>query len=481
MRPPRNRVFQLNLKSGKINLMQLYNTFTRQLEEFNPIVPGKVTMYTCGPTVYRDIHIGNLRTYLTTDILRRVLKANELEVTSVMNITDVGHFRFSSDANKVIDPVVEEANKMGVAPFELSKIYTGKFMKDAERLNILNHDVLPKASDHIEEMVEVIKVLIDKGFAYEADGNVYFKVDAFKDYGKLSGNTLDKMDQLLEAVRVSVETDKKDTADFALWKGQGDRVMAWDSPWGMGVPGWHIECSVMSMKYLGVSLDIHAGGEDLVFPHHEDEIAQSEAFSNKRFVNYWVHTSFLSVDEEKMSRSKGNVFTLSDLVAKGFSPMAFRYLTYQTHYRAKMNFTWEGLEGASTALKKLYDIASKLPDGAGYADKYEVEFLHVLNQDLNMPKALSIVWEMLRDGGITDSKKAAALRRMDEVLGLQIFETMAKMTAIPDSVMEMVRERDRLRKEGRYSLADQIRHKIEGMGYEILDQKKEKTKVLKKV
>ena len=184
--------------------------------------------------------------------------------------------------------------------------------------------------------------------------------------------------------------------------------MAWDSPWGMGVPGWHIECSVMSMKYLGVSLDIHAGGEDLVFPHHEDEIAQSEAFSNKRFVNYWVHTSFLSVDEEKMSRSKGNVFTLSDLVAKGFSPMAFRYLTYQTHYRAKMNFTWEGLEGASTALKKLYDIASKLPDGAGYADKYEVEFLHVLNQDLNMPKALSIVWEMLRDGGITDSKKAAA-------------------------------------------------------------------------
>lgn len=460
--------------------MQLYNTFTRQLEEFKSIVPGKVTFYTCGPTVYRDIHIGNLRTYLTTDILRRVLKANEFEVNSVMNITDVGHFRFSQDSNKVIDPVVEEANKMGVAPFELSKIYTDKFLKDAKRLNIMDHNELPKASDHITEMIEVIKVLIDKGYAYEADGNVYFKVEKFKDYGKLSGNTLDKMDQLLEAVRISVETDKKDSADFALWKNASDRVMSWDSPWGMGVPGWHIECSVMSMKYLGVSLDIHAGGEDLVFPHHEDEIAQSESFSDQKFVNYWVHTSFLSVEEEKMSRSKGNVFTLSDLIDKGFYPASFRYLTYQTHYRAKMNFTWEGLEGAATALKKLYEIASKLPEGEGYADKYEVEFLHVLNQDLNMPRALSIVWEMLRSD-VPEEKKAAALRRMDEVLGLQIFETSEKMTAIPQHVLEMVDERETLRREGRFSIADQIRHKIEKMGYEILDGKKGGTKVLKKI
>jgi len=239
--------------------MQLYNTFTSQLEEFSPINPPKVTIYTCGPTVYRDIHIGNLRTYLTTDILRRVLKANEFEVTSVMNITDVGHFRFSPDKNKAIDPIVEEANKMGITALELSKIYTDKFLKDAKKLNILEHDVLPKASDHIEEMIEVIKVLIDKEFAYEIDGNVYFKVEKFADYGKLSGNTLDKMDQLLEAVRVSVETDKKDSADFALWKKAEDRVMSWDSPWGIGFPGWHIECSVMSMKYLGVSHYIKEG------------------------------------------------------------------------------------------------------------------------------------------------------------------------------------------------------------------------------
>lgn len=460
--------------------MQLYNTLSRQLEEFSPISGNKVTMYTCGPTVYRDIHIGNLRTYLTTDILRRVLKANEYEVTSVMNITDVGHFRFSKDTNTVIDPVVVESQKLGITPLELSKIYTDKFLKDAKKLNISDHDEMPKASDHIEEMVEVIKVLIDKGYAYEVDGNVYFKVEKFPEYGKLSGNTLDKMDQLLEAVRISVETDKKDSADFALWKKAEDRVMSWDSPWGMGVPGWHIECSVMSMKYLGVSLDIHAGGEDLVFPHHEDEIAQSESFSGERFVKTWVHTSFLAVDEDKMSRSKGNVFTLSDLVGKGYTPLAFRYLTYQTHYRAKMNFTWDALEGAATALKKIYEIAGKLPEGEGYADKYEVEFLHVINQDLNMPKALSIVWEMLRSD-IPDQKKAAALLRMDQVLGLDIFETARKLTDIPQSVIELSHERDKLRKEGRYMLADQLRHKIEGMGYELLDQKKGATKILRKI
>jgi cysteinyl-tRNA synthetase len=463
-----------------MNVMQLYNSFSRELEEFAPINPPKVTMYTCGPTVYRDVHIGNLRTYLTTDILRRVLKTNEYNVTSVMNITDVGHFRFSSDANKVIDPVVEEANKMGISPLELSKTYTDKFLKDAKRLNILEHDVMPKASDHIEEMVEVIKALIDKGFAYETDGNVYFKVEKFGDYGKLSGNTLDKMDELLEAVRVSVETDKKDSADFALWKKAEDRVMSWESPWGKGVPGWHIECSVMSMKYLGVSLDIHAGGEDLVFPHHEDEIAQSESLTGEKFAKYWVHTSFLSVEEEKMSRSKGNVFTLSDLITKGFHPLALRYLTYQTHYRAKMNFTFEGLDGASTALKKMYEIAGKLPEGEGYADKYEVEFLHVLNQDLNMPKALSIVWEMLRSD-INDTQKAAALRRMDEVLGLSIFETSEKMTNIPLDILELSNEREKLRKEGRFMLADQIRHKMEKMGYEVLDGKEGGTKILRKV
>lgn len=460
--------------------MQLYNTLTRDLSEFKPILDNKVSIYTCGPTVYRDIHIGNLRTYLTTDTLRRVLKANEYDVKSVMNITDVGHFRFSKNDNKVIDPVVEEAGKLGITPIELSKVYTDKFLRDIKKLNILPQDEMPKASEHVTEMIEVIKVLINKNFAYETDGNVYFKVDKFKNYGQLSGNTLDKMDALLEAVRISVETDKKDSADFALWKKAEDRVMSWESPWGMGVPGWHIECSVMSMQYLGVTLDIHLGGEDLIFPHHEDEIAQSEAFSGQKFVNYFMHTSFLSVEEEKMSRSKGNVFTLQDLINKGFGPMAFRYLTYQTHYRAKMNFTWEGLEGAQNALTKLYEIAQSLPEGDGYADKYEVEFLHALNQDLNVPKAISIMWEMLR-GNDRPGVKGAALKRMDALLGLKIFETSEKMSEIPESVYKMAAERIKLRNEGKYHLADQLRFKIEKMGYLVKDDKKGKTKIVRKI
>jgi cysteinyl-tRNA synthetase len=460
--------------------MKIYNTFSKELEDFMPLNNPKVGIYTCGPTVYRDIHIGNLRTYLTTDILRRALKADDFEVKSIMNITDVGHFRFVENGNKAIDPVVSEAQKLGISPLELSKIYTDKFLKDAKKLNIEPFDVLPKASEHIKEMIEVIEALIEKGFAYETSGNVYFKVEKFKDYGKLSGNTLDKMESLLEAVRISAETDKKKGVDFALWKRADDRIMSWESPWGMGVPGWHIECSVMSMKYLGVSFDIHAGGEDLIFPHHEDEIAQSESLTGQKFAKYWVHTSFLSVEEEKMSRSKGNVFTISDLETKGFSPLAFRYLTFQTHYRAKMNFTWEGLESASNALKKLYEIAITMPLPSGYAHKFEVEFMHAVSQDLNMPKALAIMWEMLRSNE-KDEAKAGALRRMDEVLGLSIFDVSSKMVEIPQDVLDMVEERSRLRHEGRYLMADQIRHKLEKMGYEVLDQKKGSAKVRRKI
>lgn len=459
--------------------MQLYNTLTRQLEEFNPIAPPKVTMYSCGPTVYRDIHIGNLRTYLTTDIARRVFKLSGYDVTSVMNITDVGHFRFSSELNKTIDPIVEEARALGMTPLELSKRYTEKFLKDTERLNMLPHNEMPKASEHIAEMIEVIQVLIEKGYAYQAEGNVYFNVEKFPDYGKLSGNTLDKMDELLKAVRISVETDKKDSADFALWKKAEDRVMSWESPWGMGVPGWHIECSVMAMKYLGVSLDLHLGGEDLIFPHHEDEIAQSESLTGQPFVGKWLHTSFLLVDDAKMSRSKKNVFTLKDLAEKGYSAMAFKYLTYQTHYRSKMNFTWEALDAAATALGKMYEIASQLPSPAGYANKYEVEFERVLGQDLNVPRALAIVWEMLRSDEEPEAK-AAALYRMDEVLGFNILELSKKLVEVPENILRMVAERNALRDQKKFHLADQMRMKIEKLGY-IVEDKKLNARVFKKI
>lgn len=460
--------------------MKLFNTLSRKIEEFEPIDPSKVGMYTCGPTVYREIHIGNFRTYITSDILRRVLRSNGYEVTSVMNITDVGHMRYSSEANRQIDPIMFEAEQKKMTPLELSRHYTKLFLADSRKLNIEPPDVMPKATEHVPEMIEIIKILIDKGFAYEADGNVYFDVDKFKDYGKLSGNTLDKMDQLLEAVCISVETDKKDSADFALWKtASPDQVMKWESPWGTGAPGWHIECSAMSIKYLGDTFDIHAGGEDLIFPHHEDEIAQSETTSGVPFVKYWVHSNWLLVDGDKMSRSKRNVYTMFDIEKKGFSPLAFRYLTYQTHYRARMNFTFEALAAAQSALDKLYEHAASFPKAAIGCAEYEGNFLDAVSNDLDMPKAVSIVWELLRSK-YPDSAKAESLYKMDEVLGLKLREHSQAQKDIPAEIMEMVKERESLRRAGRFGLSDQLRAKIEKRGYILKDSKKG-TKVLKKI
>ena len=460
--------------------MKIYNTLSKTIEELKPLEEGAAKMYTCGPTVYREIHIGNLRTYITSDILRRILRSFGFEVKSVMNITDVGHFRFSQEAGRVIDPVMEEAKHLGVTALDIAREYTDIFLKDAEKVGIEKADVMPKATEHIKEMIEMIEVLIEKGFAYVTDGNVYFDVKKFKDYGKLSGNTLDKMDSLLEAVRVSVETDKKDSIDFALWKkAEKDRVMKWDSPWGEGVPGWHIECSAMSIKYLGLQFDIHAGGEDLIFPHHEDEIAQTEATTGINFVGYWVHTNFLLIDDEKMSRSKRNVFTLSDIEAKKFSPLAFRYLTFLTHYRSKMNFTWKGLEAAQEALDKIYEIAAKFPAPKIGCAEFETKFLEAVETDLNMPKAVSIVWELLRSG-YPDEAKAETLYKMDEILGLRIKEKSEELRNVPESVKQMVKERQELRKVRKYNAADQIRAKIERMGY-VIEDSSEGTKILRKI
>lgn len=460
-------------------MVKIYNTLSREVEEFESLRIGKAGIYTCGPTVYRDIHIGNLRTYLTTDILVRLLRYKEFDVNSVMNITDVGHFRFSSEKGKVIDPVVEEADSLGITPLELSQRYTEKFLNDMKKLNISPPDTMPKASQHVGEMIEVIQVLLDKGCAYETNGDIYFDVKKFEKYGRLSGNTLDKADALLEAVRVSKETDKKDSADFALWKAQKDRVMSFPSPWGDGVPGWHIECSVMSMKYLGVSFDIHLGGEDLIFPHHEDEIAQSEAFSGKTFSKYFMHTSYLSIEEEKMSRSKGNVFTLKDLSDRGFSAMDFRYLTYQTHYRSYMNFTWDALKSARTAYLKLLDFVSKIPNSNDISNKYEGKFMEALESDLNMPRAVAVLWELIRSDE-PDSRKIGTIKLMDEILGLNIIENSKKITNVPEKVLQMSNERDKLRAQKKYLLADQIRVQIEKMGYIVEDGDK-KSRVLAKI
>lgn len=476
-------------------MLKIYNTLTRKVEEFKPIKPPQVGMYTCGPTVYREVHIGNFRTYLMADFLRRTLEYNGYQIKHIKNITDVGHMRYSknySPQETNIDPIIEEALKKGKSPLEISEYYTDLYIKDEQKLNIKEATIRPKATENISEMIEMIKILLKKGLAYEANGAIYFDVKKFKNYGELSGNTLDKMDKLLKAVRVSLETDKKDSADFALWKkAEEDRAMKWPSPWGEGFPGWHIECSAMSMKYLGKTLDIHTGGEDLIFPHHEDEIAQSEGANDVTFVNSWLHGSYLLVDNEKMARSKGNAYTISDIEKKGFDPLAFRYLTMTVHYRQKMNFTWNALEAAQNALKRLKEEVFNWDEPKIGCAEFEQKFLESINDNLNMPQALAVVWELVKSD-YPSSAKAESLFKFDQVLGLKLkinqgarirnpFDTgsgRGQESRIPEEVTALVKQREELRKQKRFHLADQLRNKIKKMGYEIED-KDGQTKVTK--
>lgn len=474
-------------------MFKLYNTLSRKVEEFKPINPPYVGIYTCGPTVYREVHIGNFRTYLMADFLRRTLKYNNYKVTHIKNITDVGHMRLAPTHHERIDPIIEEALKQGKTPLEISKYYTDQFLKDEKKLNIKSAAKYPKATEHVKEMIEIIKILLKKGLAYNADGTIYFDVKKFKNYGKLSGNTLNKMDNLQKAVRISLETDKKDSIDFALWKkAEKDRFMKWDSPWGEGFPGWHIECSAMSIKYLGNTfdpfdnpnvdsklqsrtIDIHTGGEDLIFPHHEDEIAQSEGATGKKFVNYWMHGGYLLINNEKMSRSKGNIYTISGLEKKGFDALTFRYLAMMTHYKAKMNFTFEALEAAQVSYKRLIEeIANWNEPKIGCAE-YEGRFLDAINDDLNMPKALSIMWEMVKSDYPT-SAKAESIFRMDEVLALDLSKAKEKKkhikVVVPDNIKILIEERESLRRQKSFTRADHLRNRIKKLGYLIKDTEK---------
>lgn len=437
-----------------------------------PIKKGKVGIYSCGPTVYRDIHIGNLRTYLAADILKRVLSYNGYKVQHIKNITDVGHMRTDETTQQGFDPVIAEALKQGKTPQQIAAEYTEKFFDDEKKINIPPADTFPKATDHIKEMIEITKELLDKGFAYEADGNIYYDVKKFKNYGRLSGNTLDKMDKLREAVRVSSEADKKAGVDFALWKkAEKGREMKWDSPWGEGFPGWHIECSAMSMKYLGEHFDIHTGGEDNIFPHHEDEIAQSEAAKGKRVVNYWVHSGFLLVEGKKMARREGNVYTISDIEKKGFNPLAFRYLVLTSHHRSRLNFTWRSLEAAQNALNNIYrevtGYATADEPKIGCAE-YEQRFMQAVNNDMDTPAALSIVQEMV-DSDYPPSAKLASLYKFDQVLGLDL-ETVAQEAAqVPDKIKKLVESREKARESSEFSKSDRLRDEIKKKGYEVVD------------
>lgn len=435
-------------------MLHLYNTLTHKIEEFKPINPPYVGMYTCGPTVYDHMHIGNLRTFVFSDLIRRALIYNGYLVTAVQNITDID------------DKIIKRAKERNTTIADIAKTYTELFLADIEKLHIVKSTHQPKATEYIDKMVAYIQYLLAKGIAYkEKDGAVYFDISKFPHYGKLSG--IEKSNLKTGTRILSDEYTKEDVQDFALWKAEPEGATgSYQSALGWGRPGWHIECSVMSQTLLGDTFDIHAGGIDLMFPHHENEIAQSEAKTGKTFVNYFVHGAHILVDGKKMSKSLGNFYTLSDLDKKGIDPLALRYLYLQTHYRQEMNFTFESLEASQKALSRLREEITGWDKPAVGCAEFEQQFMDAINDDLNMPKALAVVWELAKSD-YPGSAKAASLFKFDQVLGLGLAES--RKEEIPEEVLKLVKEREDLRKQKNYHMADQLRNKVRKMGYEIID------------
>ncbi len=443
-------------------MLKLYNFLSRNIEEFIPLNPPNVGMYTCGPTTYDFVHIGNLRTFIFEDILQRVLEANSLEVKRVMNITDID------------DKIIKGAKEAGLQIGEFSAPYEVAFTADLGKLNIKYANVFPKATEHIGHMVKYIEELLKKDLAYvEKDGSVYFDISKFPGYGKLSG--LENI-KLKEGTRVlSDEYSKDDVQDFALWKSVEVGEVGYDSPWGRGRPGWHIECSVMSQEYLGNTFDIHAGGVDLIFPHHENEIAQSEGKTGEKFVNFFVEGEHLLVEGAKMAKSSGNFYKLQDLESKGFEPLALRYLFLTAHYRDKLNFTWESLGASQNALNNLreqirsWDTKNGLPEQPNLADNpFWQRFLEAANNDLNLPQAIAVAWEMVKSGDTT-SGASAVLLEMDKILGLGLKEYLGKTIEVSEEVQKLVEQRETARKAGNFEQSDKLRKEIEDLGFRIED------------
>ena len=458
--------------------IKLYNSLTGRKQVFKPQNGRVAKIYACGPTVYNFAHIGNLRTFIFEDVLRRTIKLAGYQTLQAMNITD-------------IDDKIIKAMKLDKKLEEITLPFEKRFFEDIVKLNIEMPEKTPRATEHIAEIIVLTRKLIKKGFAYVAeDGSVYFSIAKFKKYGRLARlDTVKQKSADRMAARIEAdEYDKNEIKDFALWKAKKPGEPYWDSPWGPGRPGWHIECSAMSAKYLGDTLDIHAGGVDLVFPHHENEIAQSEASTGKPFSRFFMHGEHLLVNNAKMAKSAGNFYTLRDLEKKGYNPLAFRYLCLQTHYRSKMNFTWEALDSAGMALKKLQEIyalnkedgaVSKIKVGKSVSQnktKEEKEMLLALSDDLNAPKALAVLWGALKNKNLSAKDKIILINYADCALGLKIYESsLIKKTLsekIPAEIIKIADKREKLRQNNNYSAADAIRKKIEAKGYEISDKPK---------
>ncbi len=473
--------------SEVIGMLQIYNTLTRKKEVFKPLKGNSVGLYACGPTVYWFAHIGNLRAYIFEDILRRVLKFDGFKVRHVMNITDVGHLTSNADTGE--DKVEMEAAKEHKTAWEIAEFYTKAFMRDAAALNILKADVICKATDNIKEQIDLIKTLGKKGFTYKTGDGVYFDTSKFKQYGKLTGMSFAELSENLKAgARVEMVEGKKNITDFALWKfspKNKKRQMEWKSPWGVGFPGWHIECSAMAMKYLGKSFDIHCGGVDHIAVHHTNEIAQSEAATGKTFVKYWMHGAFLVVGEkEKMAKSLGNIITVSSLTENGIDPLAYRYLLLTAHYRSSLNFTMDALKGAEETLYRLYDFIDRVSEVKKSGkisvktllSKADREFSEKVDDDLNMPEALAVIHAFVHDvNKLIDENKlmksdAVAVKKLmlkfDEILGLNLSK---KQETVPATVKELVKEREAARARKDFAAADSIRNKIRQLGWLVED------------
>ncbi|XOV88525.1 MAG: cysteine--tRNA ligase [Pseudomonadota bacterium] len=452
------------LPVGKTPL-QLFDTYERKLREFVPLQPGQVGLYCCGPTVYHYAHIGNLRTYLFEDVLRRTLELNGYQVRHVMNITDVGHL--TSDADTGEDKMELGTRRTGKSAWELAEFYAEAFRRDLEKLNVLPPTIWCKATDHIEGQITFIQDLEAKGFTYRTSDGIYFDSRKLNSYGYLA--RLD-VDGLMAGARVELG-ERRFVTDFALWKfspPDEQRQMEWDSPWGRGFPGWHIECSAMSAEYLGDFFDIHCGGEDHIPIHHTNEIAQTEASRGTRLANFWMHGYFLQLDSAKMSKSAGDFLRLASLEEEGIDPLAYRYMCLTAHYRTQLSFSWESLAASATALGRLYQAAFDWGEAGDLLDGYAEQFMGCINDDLNTPRALAVVWDLVKSSESPADKKATLLA-FDQVLGLEIASWQPLALEFPPEVIALAEARVQARKDREWQKADELREAIAAAGYQVED------------
>lgn len=461
--------------------MEIYNTLNKRKEEFKPINEDEVRMYSCGPTVYNYAHIGNLRTYIFMDILSKTLRKNGYKLKHVMNITDVGHL--VSDEDDGEDKMQKASERENKSPYEIADFYSKVFFEDLKKLNIRTPDIIAKATEHIPEMIEYVKRIEENGYAYETSGGLYFDISKLPTYGILSGK---KLEGEQAGARVNVDDEKKNPYDFALWKkAPKNHIMQWDSPWGKSYPGWHIECSAMSRKYLGEQFDIHTGGVDHIPIHHENEIAQSMGYSGKMPANYWIHGEFLLVDNGKMSKSLGNVYTIAELEKRGYDALDYRYFCLNASYRKTLNFTFSGLDSAKTGLERLRQSVKVHNNSNNDVEEkelqdYRKQFMDAMNNDLDTPTALSIVWEIARKE-IKSKKYADLIAEFDDILGIDISiekilerenaEKDEVEKGLDDKIKALITDREEARKNKDWEKADKIRNELESKGIRVIDTK----------